>query len=395
MYLNSTTTMHNKMDGIYLNQVRNAHNMIKIIAAYNGQDGILLLEANNTRIINTTSMYNNHNRIRMKTMYKTLVLNTKLQSNGWSGISSSVLNNTFILNTTSSYNGYDGIILITINNTLISNTLTMNNNLYGLTMQNMNNTKIINTITGHNGIVGILLYAALNTTMSNIIAVNNSANGIDLKIMNSTCLTAINNTNSGIKILDMINTRIVNATAAYNTYGIFLNLTNSTNLSSIYVLHNNMEGMMLFTANNINITAITAKHNGGNRISVSLPQNTSIIAANILENNGSMLYLNLYSLKVGLFFQRNVQISVWSSIATIIQNSSFVDINPPSSVSTTNPSTLPAIIALFQSTLEISECSFKQNHISAVRAHESNITLSGNVVFSNNTAVSGAAFILV
>ena len=274
----------------------------------------------------------------------------------------------------------------------------MNNNLYGLTMQNMNNTKIINTITGHNGIVGILLYAALNTTMSNIIAVSNSANGIDLKIMNSTRLTnitAINNTNSGIKILHMINMQIVNATAAYNTYGIFLNLTNSTNLSSIYVLHNNMEGMMLFTANNIKITGITAKHNRGNGISESLSQNTSIIAANILENNGSMLYLNLYSLKVGLFFQRNVQISVWSSIATIIQNSSFVDINPPSSVSTTNPSTLPAIIALFQSTLEISECSFKQNHISDVRAHESNITLSGNVVFSNNTALSGTAFILV
>ena len=62
---------------------------------------------------------------------------------------------------------------------------------------------------------------------------------------------------------------------------------------------------------------------------------------------------------------------------------------------TTNPSTLPAIIGLYQSTLEISECSFKQNHISAVTAHESNITLSGNVVFSNNTAVSGTAFILV
>ena len=30
-----------------------------------------------------------------------------------------------------------------------------------------------------------------------------------------------------------------------------------------------------------------------------------------------------------------------------------------------------------------------------MRAHESNIILSGNVVFSNNTAVSGAAFILV
>ena len=64
-------------------------------------------------------------------------------------------------------------------------------------------------------------------------------------------------------------------------------------------------------------------------------------------------------------------------------------------MSTTNSSSLPAIIGLYQSTLEISECPFIQNHISAVRAHESNITLSGNVIFSNLiTHVSGTAFIL-
>ena len=64
-------------------------------------------------------------------------------------------------------------------------------------------------------------------------------------------------------------------------------------------------------------------------------------------------------------------------------------------MSTTGLSTLPAIIALSQPTLEIRDCSFNQNHISAVRAHKSNITLSDNGVFSNNTAVPGTAFILV
>ena len=91
----------------------------------------------------------------------------------------------------------------------------------------------------------------------------------------------------------------------------------------------------------------------------------------------------------------NTQVSIWSSKETIIRDSSFADINPPGTVGTTNPSTLPAIIGIYQSTLEISECSFKQNHISALRAHESNIKLSGNVMFSNNTALSGTAFILV
>ena len=397
MCINKTNTMHNKKDGIYLKQVKNAH-IIQTIAAYNDRVGIFLLEANNTRIINTTSMYNNQSGIYVKSMNKTLILNTKLLSNGGSGIFLSSLNNTFILNTTANYNGYDGIMISTTKNTLISATKAMNNILHGLTIQNMNNTKIINTITGHNGIAGILLYAALNTTLSNIIAVNNGGNGIDLQIMNNTRLTniaAISSNSSGINILDMNNTQIVNVTAAYNKHGVFLNLTKNTNFCSIYVLHNVMEGMMLFTANNTNITALTAKHNKGNGMSVYLSQNTYIIAANVVKNNGSIVYLNLYSLKVGLFFQRNVQILLRSSIKTIIHNSSFININPPTSASTTKPSTLPAIIALYRSTLEISECSFKQNQISAVRAHESNITLSGNVVFSNNTAVSGTAFILV
>ena len=91
-----------------------------------------------------------------------------------------------------------------------------------------------------------------------------------------------------------------------------------------------------------------------------------------------------YSLKFEYFLPLNVQIIIWSSTETIIQNNLFVDINPPSYVSATDPSSLPAIIALYKSTRESRECSFKQNQISVVRAHESNITLSGNVVFSNN-----------
>ena len=154
-----------------------------------------------------------------------------------------------------------------------------------------------------------------------------------------------------------------------------------------------MEGMALFRANNSNITALTASHNGGNGITVYLSRNMLQVFSKILA--ASMLLPKSYSVKFSYVFQLNVQISIWSSTETIIQNSSFVNINQPSYAGTINPSNLPAVITLFQSTLEIRECSFKQNHISAVRAHESNITLSGNVLFSNNTAVSGTDFILV
>ena len=106
-----------------------------------------------------------------------------------------------------------------------------------------------------------------------------------------------------------------------------------------------------------------------------------------------LIYFDEYYLHLGYFFNPKLQILIGFCTEIIIDNSSFVDINAQSSASTTDPSTLPVISAVYWSTLEISECSFKQNHISAVRAHESNITLSGNVLFSNN--VFGTAFVLV
>ena len=93
----------------------------------------------------------------------------------------------------------------------------------------------------------------------------------------------------------------------------------------------------------------------------------------IIHNNGFTTFVDEYSLKLGYFFNPNSQILVASCTEIIIDNSSFVDTNVQRSASTTNPSILPVIIGVYSSTLEISECSFKQNHISAVRAHESNI----------------------
>ena len=58
------------------------------------------------------------------------------------------------------------------------------------------------------------------------------------------------------------------------------------------------------------------------------------------------------------------------------------------------PTSLPAIIVLYQSTLHISECHFTGNHISAIRGDASNITVSGNLTFASNKAFAGNAFIL-
>ena len=395
-HITDTTTAHNGWAGIYLIEMCNIC-MNKTITTHN-KVGIYLKHSKNTRIINTSAMHNHNNGMYMFTIHDTLILNTKLYNNGRFGMILYSLNNTHIMNTTAINNYFDGLMLYKLNKTFIFNTVSLNNGMDGASMHNMNNTNIINMILGHNGFVGVFLSATKHTVITDIIVMNCRSSGIEMHNSNNarlTNVTAKNNTDSGVRMRDMKNVQITNATASYNLEGIFINATSNINFSSISVTNNKMAGMVLSMVNNSDMTALTALHNEGNAISVIHSRNININSINILENIGSLIFSKAFSLKLGYFFHLNVQISIWSSTEIIIQNSSFVDINPPTSASSTNPSTLPAIIALYQSTLEISECSFKQNHISAVTAHESNITLSGNVAFSNNTAVSGTAFILV
>ena len=178
-------------------------------------------------------------------------------------------------------------------------------------------------------------------------------------------------------------------------YGVLLYIINNVQITNTTAIYNNRSGMFLIDTNNVYIVETTAIYNGRNGIFVFESRHVNIMNASIHNNIGYTIFIDNYSLKLGYFFTKNAQILVGSCTEIIIDNSSFVDINAQRSASITNPSTLHAIIAIYQSTLEISECSFKQNHISAVRAHESNVTLSGNVLFSNNTAVFGTAFVLL
>ena len=54
-----------------------------------------------------------------------------------------------------------------------------------------------------------------------------------------------------------------------------------------------------------------------------------------------------------------------------------------------------AVITLWRSTLNLSRCTFTGNRITGIKAITSNITLSGNLTFSNNSAYTGSAFILL
>ena len=268
----------------------------------------------------------------------------------------------------------------------------------GLEMHDSGNVSITNITTRYNNLDGIQLIQTNNVQITNTTITHNVRSGMYIIELNNISLkmtTAMFNGN-GIYLERINNIQITNTITTHNRQcGICLWSITKGNISITMTAHNNFMGMPLLYSRNIYVVETTAMYNGRGGILVFASRQINFMNASIHNNNGSVTFDKLISLILGLFFKPNAQIFIGSCTEIIFDNSSFVDINAQRSASTTNPSTAPAIIYAQSSTLEISECSFKQNHISAVRAHESNVTLSGNVLFSNNTAVFGAAFVLL
>ena len=218
---------------------------------------------------------------------------------------------------------------------------TVSNCFYGLLLNNTTNTVIHKVTAMYNKWEGIALSMATNTHISNITAIHNGGSGIYLSTLNDTY--------------------IMNIIALHNELdGMVLKDMNTTHITNIFAAHNFLQGVYLELLNDVYMTKTTATYNG----------------IHISEDN------------LG-------QIVIRSSTNTLIYNTSFTDISSPSISATADPTSLPAVILLYStSTLHVSGCNFTGNSISALRAQSSNITVSGTVTFSNNTAFAGPAFVL-
>ena len=247
--------------------------------------------------------------------------------------------NTNITKVTAMYNEFEGITLSTCMDTNINNSIAAHNGVTGMDLNVMRNTNITNMTTAYNGEYGMALNAMSNTHITNMTIAHNGKTGMDL--------------------MSMINTHITNTTTAYNgEYGMHLYHTNNTHITNTIAMHHTVLGIYLWYTHNTHMTKITAKH------------------------NAQVVYVGEY----------NGQVVIDKSINVVIYNTSFTD---QSTFISATPTTLPAVIVLFKSTLLVNGCDFTRNNISALVAYASNITVSGDLTFTNNTAFSGTAFILL
>ena len=269
---------------------------------------------------------------------------------------------TAINNVTAMYNEFDGIFISMTTNTHINNITAVHNGRSGMYLSTMNGTYITNINASHNGLDGMDLKHMNITHINNAIFVHNHLRGLVLHTMSNTHITNAtisHNNYSGMASSRMNNTYMTNMAIEKNTqFGMGLKSMNNTHITNTSVTRNHDYGILLEEMENTHITKTTATRN----------------ALHVLENDMGQI-VTYYT-------------------TTLISDTSFTDTHSPSMFSTTDPKNLPTVILLYHSTLHISGCNFTGNSISAVRAHSSNVTVSGTVTFSNNTAFAGPAFVL-
>ena len=331
---------------------------------------VILKNVSGTTVQLNATCSNTHNGTNGIVMYEatSVEVHSSSANNCSFGLVLHNATNIHIAKVTAMYNAIVGIALDTCTDTNIYNTVAAHNGNEGMILSDMNNTHITNTTTAYNGMDGMYLFTMNNTHITNMTAAHNGWYGMILFIMNNTHITNTTtayNDGDGMNLLDMSNTHISNMTTTYNgEHGMYLEAMNNTHITNMTVTQNSLNGICLSENNNTYMTKTTATHNG-------------CFLQYIWDFPGQVVMLY--------------------SINTLIYNTSFTDVSAQNlySTSTTLPKSPPAVIVLYQSMLLVSECDFTRNNISALAAYASNITVSGGLTFSNNTAFAGTAFMLI
>ena len=348
----------NMSNGVYLFQASHVH-MNNVTTSYNHEEGIYSLMSSHLHIFNSYSASNQKAGITIDDGSNIVIDNVTSIANE-KGVELYLVKNAQLINSIVSHNS-EGIIFIESEITYIINTTVSSNTDVGINMISCSHSFLSNVTAASNGAIGVSVYKVTNVVISNTLSTSNEK-GIELvKVNNSQIINSIAtyNKDTGMKILTVRSINIINVTTSHNTiYGVDARQLDIANLHGITATHNGLHGIMFSLSEWTYITMLTIH---SNFIAVTSTTNGQILihtSRNILIHDTNI----------------SVDTSVASSADTITQ---------------------PAVITVFYSTVNLSGCTFMGNRISAIRAHKSQLILSGELTFSNNSAYTGTAFILV
>ena len=412
--LRNTTAAGNFKYGVRLTETTNAH--LTQTAILNSLTGLYVSSSENTTLHSNTVVNCSKNGIIIlgsKTTYisETFVTNTtnyglivNLSNNTqifvtktlctYIGIVLHNATNTSILHTTSLYT-WGGVCLNDSANTLINYLIIDDSQRAGVSVRRSTNTVISNFDTGNRTTYyAIVLINANNSVISsaNIRCSLHTYVGIYLFLARSTTISNTTVTSChtiGIFLSGTVGTVIENTTALYSRMDILINDGMECQFSKLTLTSSATTlGLSIRFATNCNISDILF-------VQYNKPVNDTLKNRELRVNSAILLqYGTNVQFKMN-FSEVNRGITVYKSINTKFIESTFNDISYPVTTSDADPATLPAVIVLYYSTIELRQTTFLRNNISCIKVLNSTVTLRGNLLFSENTASAGTAFLLL
>ena len=190
-----------------------------------------------------------------------------------------------------------------------------------------------------------------------------------------------------------------NTICVYNKLGLSFANVNASQIENTISSNNRNIGIFLVENKNINIKNISISHNVDSGLSIVFSMNIYIDDITINDNGiylvqTKWIYISGFTAVNEYSISNYAQFIAIDDSQTITIYDTVVNVNM-SVVSSGELSSQPAVIYLYNSTLNLRRCTFMGNRITGVKAIASNITLSGNLIFSNNSAYTGSAFILI
>ena len=398
----------------------------------NRNSGVVIIESDAVEISNTTLSGNKEKGIDLEHCRNVKLTSISATNNGLDGMHLILCSNVSLENISATNNGQDGVDLISCNNVILKDVSTINNEEQGIFMNGSlnngmrmgcKNTKIMNISTRNNQFNGILMESCKTTTMINISAISNRYCGIAIWSSKSTIImhTLISNQICGMDIDDSKNTTMMNLSIIQGgmslrdcknttmtnmsvmnnpTYGMEITGCEDTTMIGISAINNDAYGIYFWSCENTIMMNISAIYNQNKGIKQENCRNTILAVVNASYNqNGGILierhFGNASLRNISVNHNGNTQIMFLTSENNILlEDSTFSDIVAlPTLGISPKPRTVPAVIELNKSTLIMSNCIFTRNNITSTRAIDSKIRVKGEIIFSENQALTGAALL--
>ena len=322
-------------------------------------------------------------------------------------------NNVMVYNSSFQNCHYSGLYSLETNQISLENVNFTVSFYYGLLFYNCTRPSVLN-VSSQNNSVGVGIWLSRNATITNVLSVNNWLCGVIAVNSTNTAMTNIASIyyqRVGIDILVCDNTTLTNISSmkSYNLYGIGLEIFTSTNtkMKNVVSIDNQYYRISVARSRNTVMINISSINNKNFNIDISQSINTELINVQSSMNVNSEedlpksgISLNscwtVHIQNISVLVNRQIDYNAISSSTSadiLLEDSVFTGLMPDLQRVATKVTDQPAIIGLFETEMTFKNCKFIGNSVSSILLTHSNITLGENVLFENNSAISGAVLI--